>query len=128
MENKAEQYFPTYKLYERDVALIEFEEAQKIANGQTKVYGQLTNILLAIVTLLIPLFFEPDKTENTIGIINANAILIAAIIFLSGALLLRYFVELQKQITIKCTQGYYLAYASRPRLWCHSPYSSKLEG
>ncbi len=100
MENKAEQYFPTYKLYERDVVLIEFEEAQKIANGQTKVYGQLTNILLAIVTILIPLFFEPDKTENTIGIINANAILIASIIFLSGALLLRYFVELQKQITI----------------------------
>jgi len=47
LDSKAEQYYPTYtfKPENRDVVLLEFEEAQKIANGQTKVYGQVTNIL-----------------------------------------------------------------------------------
>ena len=103
MDSKAEQYYPTYtfKPEYRDVVLLEFEEAQKIANGQTKVYGQVTNILLAVVTILIPLFFNQDKeTNKTFNFINENALFFSTIIFLFGALLLRYFVDLQKQITI----------------------------
>jgi penicillin-binding protein 1A len=52
MDNKADQYFPTYKFLpeSRDALLIEFAEAQKIANSQTKIYGQVANILLAITT------------------------------------------------------------------------------
>lgn len=100
MDNKAEQYYPTYHANERDILLIEFEEAQKIANGQTKVYGQVTNILLVVVTVLIPLFFQQAKTEMTFDRITENALLFSVIIFLFGGLLLRYFVELQKQITI----------------------------
>jgi penicillin-binding protein 1A len=63
LDSKAEQYYPTYtfKPENRDVVLLEFEEAQKIANGQTKVYGQVTNILLAVVTVLIPLFLIKTK-------------------------------------------------------------------
>lgn len=103
MDSKAEQYYPTYtfKPENRDVVLLEFEEAQKIANGQTKVYGQVTNILLAIVTVLIPLFFNQDKeTNQTFNFIKENALFFSTIIFLFGALILRYFVDLQKQITI----------------------------
>lgn len=103
MDSKAEQYYPTYtfKPENRDVVLLEFEEAQKIANGQTKVYGQVTNILLAVVTVLIPLFFNQDKeTSQTFNFIKENALFFSTIIFLFGALLLRYFVDLQKQITI----------------------------
>lgn len=103
MDSKAEQYYPTYtfKPENRDVVLLEFEEAQKIANGQTKVYGQVTNILLAVVTVLIPLFFNQDKeTNQTFNFIKENALFFSTIIFLFGALLLRYFVDLQKQITI----------------------------
>ncbi len=103
MDSKAEQYYPTYtfKPENRDVVLLEFEEAQKIANGQTKVYGQVTNILLAVVTVLIPLFFNQDKESNqTFNFIKENALFFSTIIFLFGALLLRYFVDLQKQITI----------------------------
>ena len=103
MDSKAEQYYPTYtfKPENRDIVLLEFEEAQKIANGQTKVYGQVTNILLAIVTILIPLFFNQDKeTNQTFNFIKENALFFSTIIFLFGALLLRYFVDLQKQITI----------------------------
>jgi penicillin-binding protein 1A len=80
---------------------LEFEEAQKIANGQTKVYGQVANILLAFVTVLIPLFFnQEDKTKHTFNLIRENALFFSTILFLFGALLLRYFVDLQKQITI----------------------------
>lgn len=103
MDSKAEQYYPTYtfKPENRDVVLLEFEEAQRIANGQTKVYGQVTNILLAVVTVLIPLFFNQDKENSqTINLIKENALFFSTIIFLFGALLLRYFVDLQKQITI----------------------------
>jgi penicillin-binding protein 1A len=103
LDSKAEQYYPTYtfKPENRDVVLLEFEEAQKIANGQTKVYGQVTNILLAVVTVLIPLFFNQDKESNqTFNFIKENALFFSTIIFLFGALLLRYFVDLQKQITI----------------------------
>lgn len=103
MESKAEQYYPTYtfKPENRDVLLIEFEEAQRIANSQTKVYGQVTNILLGVVTLLIPFFFYSDNAENpSLNLINKNALFFSVIIFLFGALVLRYFVDLQKQITI----------------------------
>lgn len=103
MESKIEQYYPTYTFesIHRDVVLLEFEEAQKIANGQTKVYGQVANILLAFVTVLIPLFFnQEDKTKHTFNLIRENALFFSTILFLFGALLLRYFVDLQKQITI----------------------------
>lgn len=58
MEKKAEQYYPTYvfKAENRDIVLLEFEEAQKIANTQTKVYGQVANVLIAVITILIPFF------------------------------------------------------------------------
>ena len=103
MDSKAEQYYPTYtfKPENRDVVLLEFEEAQKIANGQTKVYGQVTNILLAVVTVLIPLFFNKEKdSSDTFTLIKENALFFSSIIFIFGALILRYFVDLQKSITI----------------------------
>lgn len=102
MENKGEQYYPTYKAANRDILLAEFEEANKIANSQTKMYGQMASILLAGVTLLIPLFFEDNKVKVTqiLVTLQANKMIFSTIIFLFGGLLLRYFVDLQKQITI----------------------------
>lgn len=104
MENKAQQYYPTYtfKSERRDIVLLEFEEAQKIANTQTKVYGQVANILIAVITILIPLFFNQDKTETekTLTIIQSNSLVFSLILIAFGGILLRYFVELQRQITI----------------------------
>jgi len=100
MDSKAEQFYPTYKSEKRDVLLIEFEEAQKIANGQTKVYGQVTNILLAIVTFGFTFMFNKENKETTNTFIFSNYILLTTILFAFGAILLRYFVDLQKQITI----------------------------
>lgn len=104
MDTKADQYYPTYTYNPdyRDVLLIEFEEAQKIANGQTKVYGQVTNILLAIATFSFTFLLENDgKTPNkALVLVFSNAIIFTVILFSFGAILLRYFVDLQKQITI----------------------------
>lgn len=101
MENRSEQYYPTYKYIDRDILLLEFDEAQKIANGQTKVYGQVANLLLAIITVTFTLLFD-----NDFSIINdrENALarfpILSLFLFFFGLLLLRYFVDLQKQITI----------------------------
>ena len=102
METKAEQFYPTYTFQagSRDVLLLEFEEAQKIANGQTKVYGQVTNILLAIVTLTFSFLLEQDDKNKALILILSNSILFSIISFAFGAILLRYFVDLQRQITI----------------------------
>lgn len=100
--NKAEQYFPTYKAAERDILLLEFEEANKIANNQAKVFGQMASVLLAATTVLIPLFLdnENERSGFILNAIKANSIMISVILFAFGFLLLRYFVDLQKQITI----------------------------
>ncbi len=102
MDTKAEQYYPTYKADHRDVLLIEFEEAQKIANGQTKVYGQVTNILLAVATFAFTFLLDQDdkKSSKVLILLFSNSILFSIILFSFGAILLRYFVDLQKQITI----------------------------
>lgn len=102
METNAEQYYPTYKAENRDVLLIEFEEAQKIANGQTKVYGQVTNILLAVATFAFTFLLDQNdkKSSKALTLLFSNSILISIILFAFGAILLRYFVDLQKQITI----------------------------
>lgn len=101
METKAEQYYPTYKADNRDILLIEFEEAQKIANGQNKVYGQVTNILLAVATFTFSFFLDQDeKKAKAVALVFSNSILFSIILFIFGAILLRYFVDLQKQITI----------------------------
>lgn len=102
MESKAEQYYPTYSSKERDILLLEFEEAQRIANGQTQVYGQVTNILLAIVTFTFTFLFnqEGNKSNEALNLVFSNSVILSLILFAFGAILLRYFVDLQKQITI----------------------------
>ncbi|RKS03198.1 biosynthetic peptidoglycan transglycosylase [Flavobacterium sp. 102] len=104
MDSKAEQYYPTYnfKPENRDIVLLEFEEAQKIANGQTKVYGQVTNVLIVIITVLVPLFFSQndDEVKENLSIIKSNSLIFSLILIAFGGILLRYFVELQRQITI----------------------------
>lgn len=104
MDSKAEQYYPTYTFNPdyRDVVLLEFEEAQKIANGQTKVYGQVTNILLAVATFAFTFFLgqEKEKSDKALNFFLSNSVLFSFILFIFGGVLLRYFVDLQKQITI----------------------------
>lgn len=102
MESKGEQFYPTYRfdLNNRDVVLIEFEEAQKVANSQTKIYAQVASVLVAITAVLIPLFFNQEKEalNANLTILQENSFLFALFITFLGGFLLRYFVELQRQI------------------------------
>lgn len=99
METKAEQFYPTYKSSERDVLLLEFEEAQKIANSQNQLYGQVTNILIAIATLIFSLVIN-DKDNFAQRTLKIHPYLILSVLSIFGYVLLRYFIDLQKQITI----------------------------
>ncbi|TFD97330.1 penicillin-binding protein 1A [Dysgonomonas capnocytophagoides] len=103
--NNREQYFPTYTFNDRDILLIEFEKAYQIANGQTKIYGQLTNILIAICAIIIPLFLDGIEDYQKFMILKKYSIELSTIIIVSGALLLRYFVDLQIQITINARKA-----------------------
>ncbi len=109
MQEKIEQYYPTYKFDKesRDVLLIEFDEAQKIANSQTKVYGQVANILIAVITILIPLFItaEESTTNKVLIVLKTHNFLFACILVFFGGIILRYFVDLQKQITINARKA-----------------------
>ncbi|WP_158961603.1 biosynthetic peptidoglycan transglycosylase [Myroides fluvii] len=97
MDSKGEQYFPTYKFDEksRDVLLKEFEEAQKIANTQTQAYAQVTNLILLAFAIIIPLFISKEKYSIDI---KEYSLIFVFVIFIFGAILLRYFIEVQKQI------------------------------
>lgn len=109
MEEVRERYYPTYTFDKesRDVLLIEFEEAQKIANAQTKVYGQVANILIAVVTILIPLFITATEstTNKVLTVLKTHNFLFACILVFFGGIILRYFVDLQKQITINARKA-----------------------
>ncbi len=97
-----QQYYPTYNYKERDVVLAEFEEAQKIANTQSKLYGQLANLLIAFVTVGITLLLKSsDKSTNqAIVIIKDNVIFFDVFLGIIGLVILRYFIELQRTIVI----------------------------
>ncbi|HYQ55984.1 MAG TPA: biosynthetic peptidoglycan transglycosylase [Draconibacterium sp.] len=97
-----QQYYPTYNYKERDVVLAEFEEAQKIANTQSKLYGQLANFLIAFVTVGITLLLKTsDKSTNqAIVIVKENVIFFDIFLGIIGLVILRYFIELQRTIVI----------------------------
>ncbi len=97
-----QQYYPTYKFKERDVVLSEFEEAQKIANTQSKLYGQLANLLLTFVTVGVTVLIKSSDTSDieTITLVKDNIIILDCFLFIIGFVVLRYFIELQRTIVI----------------------------
>jgi penicillin-binding protein 1A len=97
-----QQYYPTYNYKERDVVLAEFEEAQKIANTQSKLYGQLANFLIAFVTVGITLLFKTSgkSTNEAILIFKENVLFLDIFLGIIAIVILRYFIELQRTIVI----------------------------
>lgn len=97
-----QQYYPTYNYKERDVVLAEFEEAQKIANTQSKLYGQLANFLIAFVTVGITLLIKTSEksTNEAILIVKDNVVFFDIFFTIIGLVILRYFIELQRTIVI----------------------------
>jgi penicillin-binding protein 1A len=97
-----QQYYPTYNYKERDVVLAEFEEAQKIANTQSKLYGQLASFLLAFTTVGITILLKTSEksSNNILNTAQENIILLDVFLCVIALVLLRHFIELQRTIVI----------------------------
>ncbi|KYG72195.1 hypothetical protein MB14_09130 [Roseivirga ehrenbergii] len=93
-----QQHYPTYNYKERDVVLAEFEEAQKIANTQSQLYGQLANLLIAFVTIGITLLLK--TSDEDFSIVKDNILFLDLFLSLIAIVILRYFIELQRTIVI----------------------------
>jgi penicillin-binding protein 1A len=102
MEQKFQQYYPTYSYENRDIVLLEFEEAQRISNSQSKLYGQLANLLLAFVTVGVTALVKSSDNSNVevVTVVRENVFVLNFFLSLIGFIVLRYFIELQKTIVI----------------------------
>jgi len=96
-----EIYFPLSKIGQdqRDVALIELSNAQNLSNSQTKVYTQFASILVGIATVILTVILSADKI-NFGRILIENLLFLSILIYFICLFLLRYFVDLQQEITI----------------------------
>ncbi len=103
---RTQQYYPTYKFKNRDVVLSEFEEAQKIANTQNRLYHQLANLLLAFITFTFSWFIGNSGENNQVqNFFSKDASSLSLIIFFLAVIsisyfILRYFIEVQKTIVL----------------------------
>lgn len=99
-----QQHYPTYNFKERDIVLSEFEEAQKIANTQSKLYSQLANLLIAFITIGITILVKASDTssQKVIEIAKENIIIFNCFLLIIGLVILRHFIELQRTIVINC--------------------------
>src|SRR5690242_21060882 len=88
--NSTEQYYPTLRVTERDVALSDFRESLKLAHSQSKFYGQVATILIAFASFILPFLF---RQEGNIGL-NVELIFVAFL----GYIVLIYLIQIQKTI------------------------------
>src|SRR5690606_10515355 len=94
-------YYPLSKIDKdhRDIALIELENAQKASLSQSKVYTQFASVLIGLSTVILAVL-NLEKVDVK-GKINSDTLLIMTLVlYVMGLILLRYFVDLQKEITI----------------------------
>ena len=98
-KNNYNQYYPTYHYKNRDIVLKEFENAQKIANSQDRLFGQLSSLFLGLFTIVITLFFSDNFAQTRALFMNqATSVGIISVFF--GYLLIEYFIDLWKTIII----------------------------
>jgi penicillin-binding protein 1A len=101
MSDIHEKYYPLSKIgnEHRDVALQELASAQNLSNSQTKVYTQFASLLIGITTVIITTVLSADKL-NFGKVLVDNLIFVSILLYFICSFLLRYFVDLQKEITI----------------------------
>lgn len=100
MEQEFQQYYPTYKFKERDVVLIEFENALNIATSQYKLYIQLTSLLFGVISVLLTLFFKFGENNVALNFFNNNLLIFSIIYVIFGFIILKYFMEIQRNIIL----------------------------
>ncbi|RZJ53270.1 MAG: penicillin-binding protein 1A [Flavobacterium sp.] len=101
MSQKPQIYFPLSKIDEqnRDIGLLELSNAQNLSNNQTKLYSQFANILIGIVTAIVTIVLNAEKI-NFGKMLVENVLFLSILLYFIGIFLLKYFADLQKEITI----------------------------
>jgi len=96
-----EIYYPLSRIEEghRDIALLELQSAQNLSNSQTKVYTQFATILIGIITVILTIVLNADKI-NFGHLLVENLLFLSLLSYIICLFLLRYFVDLQTEITI----------------------------
>jgi len=94
-------YYPLSKIDKdhRDIALIELENAQKASLSQSKIYSQFANVLIGLSTVLLAIL-NLGMVDVKKQLDSDTILVITIFLFVMGIILLRYFVDLQKEITI----------------------------
>lgn len=102
MQMRPQQYYPTYRFKDRDIVLLEFEDAQRIASSQTILYSQLTSVLFGFVTALIAFLGLKEDAVIEVDSLQFQNLLVymSLIYFFTSYFVLNYFVDLQKTIAI----------------------------
>ncbi len=82
---KPETYYPLYKVKSefRDVALLEFEHAQRYAWSRTKIYSQFSNVSVGIATVILTIIFNRDKL-GAWGPVQREDLMVPIIFFILG--------------------------------------------
>jgi len=94
------QHYPTYDVQERDVALLEFENAQKLAVGQNRILEYLISSLLAAAAIGVPLLLNLGELHTLNTVVNGHKLFFAlGYIWFSGIVLF-YCAQLQKTVII----------------------------
>jgi len=99
-ETNFQQYYPTYKFKDKQVVLIEFRNALDIATSQSKLYAQLTSLLVGVISVLFILVFKSGGNHFYDEFINSYPFIISITSVLFGLFVLVYFMELQKTIIL----------------------------
>ncbi|GEM_PF-962897 len=94
-------YYPLSKIDKdhRDIALIELENAQIASISQSKVYTQFASVLIGISTVILAIL-NLEKIDIKAKLTSDTLLTMTLILYVIGIILLRYFVDLQKEITI----------------------------
>lgn len=97
-----EVYFPLSKIENRnrDIALLELENAHNASSSQSKVYTQFANVLIGFSTVILTILLNVEKFDIKHYLTDLNLFIFSLFMYVMGIILLRYFADLQKEITI----------------------------
>ncbi len=97
-----EVYYPLSKIESRnrDIALLELENAHNASSSQSKVYTQFANVLIGFSTVILTIILNVEKFDIKHYLTDLNLLVFSLFMYLMGIILLRYFADLQKEITI----------------------------
>lgn len=101
-----QRYYRSYSIAHRDVAVLELESSLEVANRKSKLYGQMASAIVALIAVLATIVLGESHTSlwsQPVDMSRNGAFLVA--VFILGLLVLLYFSELQKTITLNARKA-----------------------